>query len=86
VEDTSSYVGLVAGILADLGFDPVVVACVADDAPIPPVVVWVTGDETTPDEVTWLTAIDARGLAIGAGVCPDGWVRSIPKVTKKISI
>ena len=73
VEDALSYVGLVGGILADLGFEVVAVASVADDGPAPALVAWITGGETSPDEAAQLGAIGTRGLAIGSGAHPPGW-------------
>jgi len=69
VEGTVELIGLVGGLLADLGFQVCPIG--ADARPQrPSLVVWVCGDETESDEYRQLAAMGVPGLSIGS--CVEG--------------
>ncbi len=69
VEASVELIGLVGGLLADLGFQVCPVG--ADARPQrPSIVVWVCGDETEADEYEQLAAMGVPGLSIGS--CVEG--------------
>ncbi len=69
VEGTVQLIGLVGGLLADLGFQVCPIS--ADARPQrPSLVVWVCGDETESDEYRQLAAMGVPGLSIGS--CVEG--------------
>lgn len=69
VEGSVELIGLVGGLLADLGFR---VCPIGADArrQRPSIVVWVCGDETQADEYEQLAALGVLGLSIGS--CVEG--------------
>jgi hypothetical protein len=66
VEGALAHIGLVGGILADLGFEVTAAGALADDGAPPALFVWVCGDHTAPAEARQLAAFAAPGLSIGA--------------------
>lgn len=64
VERTLAYIGMLGGLLADLGYDVFSVSSLPDLDSRPAFVGWVGGRETT-SEHEQLVAIDAPGLSIG---------------------
>lgn len=64
VERTLAYIGLLGGLLADLGYDVFAVSSLPGLDARPAFVGWVGGRETT-SEHERLAAIDAPGLSIG---------------------
>lgn len=69
VEGSVELIGLVGGLLADLGFQVCPIG--ADARPQrPSIVVWVCGDETRADEYEQLAALGVPGLSIGS--CVEG--------------
>ncbi len=73
VEETLETIGIVGGLLADLGYQVCPVGADADRAQ-PTLVLWVCGDETEADEYEQLAAIGVAGLSIGSCVYGlDGW-------------
>ena len=69
IEGTVGLIGLVGGLLADLGFQVCPIG--ADARPQrPSLVVWVCGDETESDEYRQLAAMGVPGLSIGS--CVEG--------------
>ncbi len=74
VDRTVAIIGLVGGLLADLGFQVCPIGADANPTLRPSVVVWVCGDETQSDELEQLAAIGSLGLSIGSCVEGlDGW-------------
>lgn len=69
VEGSVELIGLVGGLLADLGFQ---VCPIGADArrQRPSIVVWVCGNETQTDEYEQLAALGVPGLSIGS--CVEG--------------
>lgn len=69
VEGTVELIGLVGGLLADLGFQVCPIG--ADARPQrPSIVVWICGDETESDDYRQLAAMGVPGLSIGS--CVEG--------------
>lgn len=78
VERSVEIIGIVGGLLADLGFHVCPIGADANRRLRPSIVVWVCGDETEAeaeaDEYRQLAAIGAPGLSIGSCVDGlDGW-------------
>lgn len=69
VEGTLAYIGMLGGLLADLGYDVFAVSSLPGLDSRPAFVGWVGGRETT-SEHAQLVAIDAPGLSIGRA--PEG--------------
>lgn len=69
IEETVEIIGLVGGLLCDIGLT---VCPVGADVPThrPDLIVWVCGDETRADEYEQLVRIGSRGIAIGS--CVEG--------------
>lgn len=70
LETTLAHIGLVGGLLTDLGFQVCPIGALSDHTGAPSLVAWVCGDETEADEYEQLADIDAPGLSIGS--CVDG--------------
>jgi hypothetical protein len=73
VEDTVELIGVVGGLLADLGFQ---VCPIGADVrpPRPSIVWWICVDETESDEYLKLVAMGVPGLSLGSCVdCLDDW-------------
>lgn len=68
IEDTVGIIGLVGGLLADLGLTVCPVGADGARSARPALVVWVCGDETRADEYDQLEAIGSPGVSIGACV------------------
>lgn len=82
VEQTVEVIGLVGGLLADLGFQVCPIG--ADVRPQrPTVVVWVCGDETQADEYEQLAAMGVPGLSVGS--CVEGLVDWLFITTEELS-
>jgi hypothetical protein len=64
IEHTLAYIGMLGGLLADLGYDVFAVSSIPGLDARPAIVGWVGGGETT-SERERLAAIDAPGLSIG---------------------
>jgi len=73
VERTVAYIGMLGGLLADLGYDVFAVSSLPGLDARPAFVGWVGGRETT-SEHEQLAAIDAPGLSIGPSPLEaQGW-------------
>lgn len=78
LEQTVEIIGIVGGLLADLGFG-VCAAGAEGQRPRPAPIVWVGGDETRPDEHERLDAMGVPGLWLGPGVAGlGGWASVEP--------
>jgi hypothetical protein len=68
-EPTLRTIGLVGGLLVDMGFQVCPIG--ADEkGPLPSLIVWVCGNETQADEYEQLAVIGVPGLSIGS--CVEG--------------
>jgi len=74
VEETVSLVGILGGVLADLGFSMCPIGSAEARRRGPDLVIWICGDETESDEQALLAEIKSPGISIGSCAAElPGW-------------